>query len=103
MQARIGTFAAPPERLQEVVAFFRDRVVPAFSAHAGFLGYRAYVDRDRGRLVGISLWATRSALDASGDTARRALREAAELGAAVVAEPEILELAFDAAGSSGAG
>ena len=60
MYARIGTFEAPPQRLNEVVAFFRDRVVSAFHEHEGFLGYRAYVDRDRGRLVGISLWATRS-------------------------------------------
>lgn len=96
MHARIGTFAVPPQRLQDVVDFFRDRVVPAFSAHEGFLGYRAYVDRERGRLVGISLWATRAALDGSRDTARRALSEAATLGAVTVAEPEVLELAFDA-------
>ena len=86
----------PPQRLDEVVAFFRDRVVAAFSTHQDFLGYQAYVDRERGRLIGISLWATRSALDASAETARHTLREAAELGAAVVADPEILERAFDA-------
>jgi quinol monooxygenase YgiN len=90
------TCEAPPRRLQEVVAFFRDRVVPAFSQHEGFLGYRAYVDRERGRFIVISLWATRSALDSSGETARRALREAADLGARTVGQPEILELAFDA-------
>jgi quinol monooxygenase YgiN len=96
MHVRIGTFAAPPERLDEVVAHFRDRVVAAFSEHPGFLGYRAYVDRARGRLVGISMWATRAALDGSADTARRALREAADLGAVTVGEPEVFELAFDA-------
>ena len=98
MHARIGTFEVSPQRLDELVAHLRDRVVPAFSKHEGFLGYRAYVDRERGRLIGISLWTTRAALDASGETARRALREAADLGAVVVGEPQALELAFDVAG-----
>jgi hypothetical protein len=29
MYARIGTFDAPPDRLDTVVAYFRDSVVPA--------------------------------------------------------------------------
>lgn len=95
MHARIGTFAAPPQQIDAVVAHFRDRVVAAFSAHQGFLGYRGYVDRERGRFVGISLWTTLAALEASVETARNALREAADLGAVTVAEPEILALAFD--------
>jgi quinol monooxygenase YgiN len=100
MHARIGTFDVPPQRMDEALVFFRERIVSAFSAHDGFLGYRAYVDRERGRLVGISLWTTRSALDASRETARGVLSEATHLGAVTVAEPEILELAFDARPSS---
>jgi len=96
MHARIGTFEVSPQRLDDAVAFFRDRVAAAFSAHDGFLGYQGYLDRERNRFVGISLWTTRSALEASSETARRALREAADLGAVIVGEPQVLELAFDA-------
>lgn len=103
MHARIGTFEVAPQGLPAVVALFRDRVVPAFSKHEGFLGYEAYVDRERGRLVGISFWATRSALDASVETARRALAEAAALGATTVGEPQVFELAFDARSPAGSG
>jgi quinol monooxygenase YgiN len=95
MHARIGTFEMAPERLPAVVAFFRDQVVPAFSEHEGFVGYQAYVDRERGRIVGISLWTARAALEASAPTARRALAQAAALGAAVQGEPQVLELGFD--------
>jgi quinol monooxygenase YgiN len=95
MHARIGTFEAPPERLAEVVAFFRDRVVAAFSAHEGFLGYQAWVDRERGHVVGISLWATRAALEASAETGRQNRDGAAALGARTIGEPELMELAFD--------
>ncbi|MEO8023698.1 antibiotic biosynthesis monooxygenase family protein [Polaromonas sp.] len=96
MQARIGTFEVSPEGLEEVVALFRDRVVPAFSAHTGFIGYQAYVDRAQGRFVGVSLWASREALDASGETALRARNDAADLGARTIGEPQILEMAFAA-------
>jgi quinol monooxygenase YgiN len=73
----------------------RDEVVLAFSKHDGFLGYQAYVDRQRGRLVGISLWTTNSTLEASAQTGRYAVSKAAELGAVVVGDMQILELAFD--------
>lgn len=39
MHARIGTFEAPPQGMNELVAFFRGRVVSAFSEDEGFLGY----------------------------------------------------------------
>lgn len=96
MHARIGTFEVSPSRLDEVAKLFRERVFSAFSEHQGFIGYQAYVDRERGRFVGISLWTTREALMASGETARGARSEAADLGAMTMGEPQILELAFDA-------
>ena len=93
--ARIGTFDAPSASLEEVVALFREQVVPAFSTHDGFLGYEAYVDRENGRYVGISLWTSRAALEASGETARWARSAASRLGAVTVGQPQVMELAFD--------
>jgi quinol monooxygenase YgiN len=99
MYARIGTFDVPPARLDEVVELVRTDAVPAFRGCAGFLGYRAYVDRERGRLIGISLWTTREALDASSDRARAAIARGAALGAQLVGEPQILAQAFDEPGA----
>jgi quinol monooxygenase YgiN len=93
--ARIGIFEMSPLSLDTVAALLRDQVVPAFSKHDGFLGYQAYIDRERGRLVGISLWTTRSTLEASAETGRHAVSKAAEFGAVVVGGMQILELAFD--------
>lgn len=87
---------SPRARLQEVESLFQNQVVPAFSRHKGFLGYTAYVDRDRGRFVGISLWETRQDLEASAGTALEARNAAADLGAETIGEPQILEMAFDA-------
>ena len=96
MHARIGTFEVPPSNLDEALALLRDQAVPAFSRHAGFLGYQAFADHKRSRLIGISLWATRSSLDASEETGRQVVGNMARLGAALVGEMQILELAFDA-------
>lgn len=96
MHARIGIFEMPPPRVDEVVSLLRERAVAAFSTHDGFRGYQAYVDRERGRIVGISRWTTRAALEASGETARGVLAQAAALGAVIVGERYLMELAFDA-------
>jgi quinol monooxygenase YgiN len=95
LYARIGTFEMPPLIVDSVAALLRDQVVSAFSKHEGFLGYQAYVDRERGRLVGISLWTTRSTLEASAETGLHAVSKVAELGARVVGDIQILESAFD--------
>jgi len=96
MYARMGTFEVQQTSLDEVAAVLRDQTVLEFSQHEGFLGYQAYVDRERGRLIGVSLWTTRAALEASRETGRRAVGAVAALGAVVVGDMQILEVAFDA-------
>lgn len=96
MFARIGTFDVSPSRLNDLVAHFQGQVVPAFSEHAGFLGYQAYVDRERGRFVGVSVWSTRGELEASAETAKWALEVAFEIGATPVGEPQVLQMACNA-------
>jgi quinol monooxygenase YgiN len=95
MHARIGTFDAPADQLDNVATLFRDKVVPEFARHDGFIGYQGFIDRGRGRFVGISLWATQAALEASSEAAKRAREEAAKLGAVTVGEPQVLEQVFD--------
>jgi hypothetical protein len=95
MHARLGTFEVAPGRLDDATAFFEQEVVARFEQHAGFRGYTAYVDRERGRLVGILFWETRDALVASAATALQARTDAVRVGAVTVGEPELLELAFD--------
>lgn len=97
MIVRIGTFDVEPEQLEAVIRHFRLEAVRAFSAHEGFLGYEAFADAATGRLVGISRWLTREALESSGESARKVLNKAKELGAEIAGEPQILELAFSAA------
>ena len=96
MFSRIGTFDVSPLKLAELVAHIHNKVVPAFSEHPGFLGYQAYVDHERGRFVGVSLWNTRAELEASAGSAKQALEVAFKIGATPVGEPQILQVAFNA-------
>jgi quinol monooxygenase YgiN len=97
MFARIGIFDVSPDKLESVVEHFRIEAVRAFSKHDGFMGYQSFVDRERGRMVGISRWASRAQLDASAESARGVLTQALQLGAVIVGEPTVFEEAFDAA------
>lgn len=99
MYARIGTFEVPLPNLDKVLSILEDDTVPRFSKHEGFLGYQAYADRERGRVTGISMWATLADLMASGETGRHAVRKVAGFGATVVGTMQIMEFAFDARSS----
>lgn len=96
MHTRIGTFQVEAGALDAVVDLFRHTVVPAFSRHEGFLGYQCFVDRERGRMVGLSFWASLRDLEASATTASEGLARAAKLAAVTVGEPQVLEQAFHA-------
>ena len=95
MYARIGTFEIEPAKLDVASENFRINAAKAFSALEGFLGYQAYIDRERGLIVGISRWTSREALEASSESALGFLNRANELGAVIVGEPQVLEEAFD--------
>ncbi|HRE16673.1 MAG TPA: antibiotic biosynthesis monooxygenase [Rhodocyclaceae bacterium] len=95
MYIRLATFDILPAQLDAVTEHFRVESIRIFAAREGFLGYRAFVDRERGRMVGISRWASLAALEASGESGRGIIDGAAKLGAAMVGEPQILAQAFD--------
>ena len=97
MFARIGVFEVSPDKLDSVVEHFRLEAVRAFSNHEGFLGYQSFVDRKRGRMMGISRWTSRAHLDDSAESARSVIAGAFALGAVMVGEPQVFEEAFDAA------
>ena len=61
MYARVTTFSGPPERLEEGLRLFRENVMPWMRDVTGFRGFLALVDRERGRSLGITLWASEEA------------------------------------------
>lgn len=95
MHLRLATFEVDPARLDIVAAHFRMEALRVFSAHEGFLGYQAFTDPGRGRMVGMSRWRSLADLQASGEAGRGIIRGAIDLGAVMVGEPQVLEQIFD--------
>ena len=101
MHVRMATFDVNPGKLEAVARHFRVEAIRVFSRWEGFLGYEAFTDRERGRMVGISRWRSLAELEASSESGRGIIRGATDLGAVMVGEPQILEQAFNVHPSHG--
>jgi hypothetical protein len=80
--ARVTTYEGSPGQLDEGLRIFREEVIPWLRDASGFRGWIVLVDRDEGRSLGITFWATEEAA-ADTDASGRSLREevAATVGA----------------------
>ena len=59
MIAHIAEFEGPAEVLEGVgMQGFRERVIPVLQAQPGFDGYLILLNREKGRLLGVTLWDT---------------------------------------------
>jgi hypothetical protein len=89
---RTTTIQADPSRLDEGIAFARERVPAALDALDGSLGWTMLVDRQDGRCMVNSWWESEAALQAS-DTALSVLREQGSEILGGAAQPEVWEVA----------
>ncbi len=70
MYARVSTYAAPVDRLEEVAADF-DKVQDAVSSLDGFQGAYLLVDRSSGKALTVTLWSSQDTLRASVERANQ--------------------------------
>ena len=94
MLVRSTVIDSDPSRVDQGIAFVRDRVVPAVAALEGSLGVEMMVNRSTGRTVTSSLWGTRVAMAASGAALATLRHEAAAVlgGIPLAEEWEVAEL-----------
>ena len=59
MIAHLAEFEGPTDVLEGVgMQGFRDRVIPVLEAQPGFDGYLILLNREKGKLLGVTLWDT---------------------------------------------
>lgn len=94
MLVRSTIIDSDPTRVDQGIAFVRDRVVPAVERLEGGLGVSMLVNRATGHTVTTSMWGTRVAMAASGAALAQLRHEAgAVLGGIPLAEEwEVAEL-----------
>lgn len=69
MYARVATVHVQRDKLDQVVAIYRDAVVPALREQPGFVGVELLVNHETGQGISITRWATAAderASEASG-------------------------------------
>ena len=85
MYGRMTRIQSSPDAVEKGIAFFKEKVAPKASATPGNGGAVLLVDRKAGVAIGVTLWETTEALNASeqfGITSR--VQSAAEIGGSVV-------------------
>ena len=67
MQVRIGTIQGDAGKIDDAVAAINEKVLPALKGMEGFTAGNFAADRSTGKLIGITFWASESALAASDE------------------------------------
>ena len=77
MVSRVNFLQAAPERIEDVARVVRDIVHPGIREEGGYAGYIVLGDRETGKALGVTLWESDEAREAS-DAAARQIRPRVE-------------------------
>ena len=97
MFARVRVTDGVPDKVDEGVRQFRDVVVPSYKNVAGFKGGYMLVDRAKGKLVGVTLWATEADLHATEATSQRLRTAGSHAAGGALQSVEVYEGAVEPA------
>ena len=92
MFARLTRLGGPPERMDEGLRHLRERIIPRVQQQDGYNGFIALGDSETGEVIGISLWESERALQATEEEANRLRAETAEASGAAMAGVESYEV-----------
>jgi hypothetical protein len=70
MFSRVNFLQTTPERIGDVARVVRDVVHPGISAEPGYVGYMVLGNAETGRAIGVTLWDSGTAREASDAKAR---------------------------------
>ena len=93
MIAHVAEFEAPADVLETTgMQGFRERVVPVLEAQPGFEGYLILVSREKGKLLGVTLWDTEEHGRLAGARLEQERRTGADEMSANSPVPEVYEV-----------
>jgi quinol monooxygenase YgiN len=69
--SRVNFLETAPDRLDDVARVVRELVHPAISEEAGYVGYIVLADGTSGKAMGVTLWESERAREASDAKARQ--------------------------------
>jgi hypothetical protein len=78
MHVRITTIEGDAGKIDDAVATINERVLPVLKGIEGFTAANFLADRSSGKMIGITFWASESALDASAEAVNPIRMESAD-------------------------
>ena len=96
MFARVSTYEARPEQLDEMNCEGVEHVLPALWMQDGFSGGLVLADRENGKVLAVTLWESKQAMDATEDASYWLRAFSAEIGGGRVRSVERYEVVFSA-------
>jgi heme-degrading monooxygenase HmoA len=88
MHARLSTLQLDASRVDDAVGRLEQEIVPELEQANGFKGFTAMVDRQSGKIVGVSFWESEQAMQEAEELGQSARQRAGEAGGAS-GEPEV--------------
>ena len=93
MFARVTTIGeAPPERLDDMTHEIREHVLPALRQQDGFSGFLVLLERASGKVLGLTLWESEQAMNATEEAAYWLRVFSAEAAGGMITEVERYEV-----------
>ena len=92
MYARMSTLEGSPDQIDQGLRHVREQVLPLIQQQEGFEGFIALADRQSGKVIGVSLWESEQAMQASEQVGDRTRSESAEATGGTVAGVERYEV-----------
>lgn len=71
MVSRVNFLETAPDRIGDIARVVREVVHPGISSEAGYVGYIVLGDRESGKALGVTLWESEEAREASDAKARQ--------------------------------
>lgn len=92
MYARMSTLEGSPDQIDQGLRHVREQVLPLIQQQEGFEGFIVLADRQSGKVIGVSLWESEQAMQASEQVGDRTRSESAEATGGTVAGVERYEV-----------
>jgi hypothetical protein len=92
MYLRVTAFKSDPAKLDQGVAFLRDKIIPAMKQAPGFLGATAIIDRKEGTGAASTLWESLEAMNQAEQLGQQSRTQSAEATGLEVVDVDRFEI-----------
>ena len=92
MYVRVTAFKSDPAKLEEAIAFLKNKAIPALSKAPGYLGATCVVDREKGEGAATTLWESLEAMNKAEQLGQQARIESSEATGAEMVDVDRFEI-----------